>query len=148
METSGTSKVWEHPDEATLQLMKSILRLHRNATMEGVAPWTKKKIHDKYLLMNRAGEEYIIHKQTSKPILPSSMFQEVLQQHHDAASHPGCDNTYRAIKDHFHSIPQSVVRDYCRKCTICQGKRPHRKLVLGKAIVAKGKSAKSAYKFL
>lgn len=138
MENSGSSKVWEHPDEQTLQLMKAILRLSRNDSMKEVPPWTKKKIHDKYELLSRAGEEFVLHKLTNKPLLPSFRFEEVLQEHHDKACHPGCDNTYRSIKDQYHSIPQSIVRDYCRKCAICQGKRPQKKLVLGKAIVAKG----------
>jgi hypothetical protein len=83
--------------------------------------WKLKRVQGALLLFIRKGEDGL------RVCIPSKLVKSVLQGAHDRQAHPGIENTYAHLRDHFY-MPQmsKTVRDYVASCPECACKRTAR----------------------
>lgn len=77
-----------------------------------------KMINGVLLLFVRKGEDGL------RVCVPAKMTKQVLQGAHDQQAHPGIENTFANLRDHFY-MPQmsKIVREYVAGCPDCARKR-------------------------
>jgi hypothetical protein len=81
--------------------------------------WVLKRIEDNLLLFVYKGDHAGL-----RACIPTSMIKEVLRAAHDMQAHPGIENTFARIRDHFYMPRMSAqVRSYVSACPECARKR-------------------------
>lgn len=132
------SKRWMFPNDEDYELLVQILSSQRGAKIDSVSSSTKTGIMKNFKIDKKGEYVIVVSKEDGKELLKQSSFVDVfLGKHRKGGTHFGQLTTYKAILQSYVYVPQQLVRECVKLCSICAEHQPFRSTIAGQAIKSK-----------
>lgn len=135
------SKRWLFPNDEDYELLVQILSSQRGAKIDSVSTSTRSSMTKNFKIDMKGENVTVVSKEDGMEVLKRSSFVDVfLGKHRKGGTHFGQLTTYKAILDSYVYVPQQLVRECVKLCSICAEHQPFRSPVAGQAIKSKSKN--------